>query len=121
MARNDLWILSIKLQPMDGSTLDENGSEFYFVESLIPASCSSEATEVLERLLQEKKLELIEINRCEIYRSDDWHNVEQFEHIERAAQYANLHNEPRFALFISSAAMDFDEDAESDNDGVDWD
>lgn len=121
MTSNDLWIVSIKLRHLAGSTLDEDGSEFYFVECLVPASSDAQAIQTTEQLLQEKKLSLAEVLKCEVYDPDLWQSVQHFSDIDDAAEYAKLNNEPKSAQFISSSAMEFDEDDENDIDEVEWD
>ncbi|WP_444920116.1 hypothetical protein ACJJID_14705 [Microbulbifer sp. CnH-101-G] len=124
MDNKDIWIVSTKSRRMDGCQLDDDGSDFYFVECLIPSSSFEEASGSIEHLLRDKQLELCEVLRCEIYDAESWVDTEQFSQIESAAETARRKGEPKFALFISSEAMSFnesEESEESDNDEVEWD
>lgn len=121
MDKKDLWIVSTKSQRMKDCSLDDDGSEFYHVECLIPADSLKEASGTIEHLLRDKQMELYKILKCEIYDPELWKSTEQYSQIKQAAEYAKAKGEPKFALWISSEAMDFEEKEESGNDEVDWD
>ncbi|WP_444882835.1 hypothetical protein [Microbulbifer sp. PSTR4-B] len=121
MDNKDIWIVSTKSRRMDGCQLDDDGSDFYFVECLIPSNSFEEANGSIEQLLRDKQLELCEVLRCEIYNAESWVDTEHFSQIESAAEAARQKGEPKFALFISSESMSFNESEESDNDEVEWD
>jgi len=117
MTKQDIWIISTKSRPFDNSTFDTDGSEFYFVECLIPTDSEASARKEIPHLLRDKHMDLAEILACKAYNPDDWKNEIQFDQIASAAKFAKQNNLPKFALFISSEAMDFeDKDEDSDRD-----
>lgn len=117
MDSKNLWIVSTKSKPLSGCSIELDGSDFYYVECLIPATSFDEANGSIEHLLRDKRMELLEVIKCESYAPNAWKDLVQFPEIENAADYANSKQEPRFALFISSQAMDFEDD---DSDEVEW-
>ncbi|MFT7561222.1 MAG: hypothetical protein ACI93R_003148 [Flavobacteriales bacterium] len=117
MDSKSLWIVSTKSKPLDGCSIELDGSDFYYVECLIPASSFDEANGLIESLLQGKHMALLEVIKCEPYSSDSWKDLIQFPEIQNAADHANSKQEAKFSLFISSQAMDFEED---DSDEVEW-
>ncbi|WP_444944070.1 hypothetical protein ACJJIK_02275 [Microbulbifer sp. ZKSA006] len=121
MNKKNIWIVASMSRPLKGCLLDSDGAEFYYVDCLIPAKNSEEATGTMVHLLRNKQLDLAEILKCERYNPKSWKSSMQFEQIEKAAEHARNKGEPKFALFISSDALDFDEDKETDNDEVEWD
>lgn len=121
MDNHRLWIVSIKSKRLDGCSLDYDGSEFYFVEYLTLVEGSEQARASVEHALQEEKLALTEILKCEVYNPDLWSEVEHFSEIEKAAEKTKETQKATFALFISSLAMEYDENLENDNDDIEWD
>lgn len=119
MGSKNIWIVSTKPKPLDGCLIELNGSDLYYVECLLPASRFDEAHASIAHLIRDKKMELIDVVKCEVYKAESWRHLVQFAEIKNAASHARLKKEPKFALFISSQAMDFNEN-DSDDDGVEW-
>ena len=119
MDDKELWIVTAKLKALEGCSVDFDGSEFYFVECLLPASNESEATAPIEHAMCDERFELISIEHCSQYVASDWENEVQYGDIQEAANKAKESNELEFALFISSQVRDGAEEDE-DDDGIEW-
>lgn len=116
MSPKELWIVSTKSTQLENCSIDTDGSEFYFAECILPASTEDEASAPIEHLLRDKGLELSELTNARMYNEADWADTMQFNSIKRTVQKVMDDDTARFAMFISSEAMDFEED---DDDGID--
>ncbi len=116
MSPKELWIVSTKSTPLENCSINTDGSEFYFAECILSASDENEASAPIEHLLRDKGLELSELINARVYNEVDWKDAIQFNSIKRTARKVSSDNTARFAMFVSSEALNFEED---DDDGID--
>ena len=117
MSDKEIWIVSTKSRPLEGCSIDFDGSEFYTVESLVPAQSKDQATRPLKQALLEAGFELAEILSAAPYKSKDWADQIQFPEIKEAALKSSKTGQLVFALFISEPP---DENYDDEDDDVEW-
>ncbi len=117
MSNKPLWIISSKARPLEGCWIKFDNSEFYFVESLVPANSISEAQAPLGDALRDQMFELAEVLCSKPYIASEWEDTEQFPEIEEAASKSAQTGNLAFALFKSEEP---NESHAQDYDGVDW-
>lgn len=106
MINKPIWIVSCKARPLEGCSIKFDNSEFYFVESLVPANSSSKAQAPLSAALSEARFELEEVISSKPYVAREWRDELQFPEIEDAAQKSAQTGNLVFALFISQDPID---------------
>ena len=72
MSTKQLWVLSLKAKVLENCELDNDGSEFQYVESFLVTDDSNEILEKTEKTLVQMGLELDETIKLFVYSADDW-------------------------------------------------
>jgi len=66
-AEKAIWIASVKALVLENSELNNDGSEFQYVERLYPAVGEAEFVEGIKKSIAELRLEVVEIVKCVPY------------------------------------------------------
>ena len=76
---NQVWIVFIKSEALDGCSIDIDGCNFYFAEAYVPVDgeefSSTSFESILNRVKQsllDDKLVLADISKCLRYSEDEW-------------------------------------------------
>lgn len=109
MSNKAVWIVSTKSKVLENCPHNEDGSEFFFVDCLLPAGNEQEAIAPIKSALGDERLELLEVTRCEPfdltkYEGDDF----EIEEVQIAAQAASQSQQLTFSIFVSSEAKSMD-------------
>lgn len=108
MSAKQLWILSLKAKAHENCELDNDGSEFQYVESFLVTDDSNEIIEQTKKTLAQMGLELDGIIQLIVYKPEDWGNSGDpmwVELLHTAAEQAIATEELTFGSFTSSKFM----------------
>ncbi len=110
MSQKAIWIVSTKSTPMENCPHNEDGSEFFYVDCLLPAEGENEALAPIKSALGDERLSLVDVTRCEAfdlakYEGEDF----EIEEVEIAAQAAERNQKLTFSIFVSSEAKSMDQ------------
>lgn len=72
MSAKQLWVLSLKARVLENCELDNDGSEFQYVESFLVTDDSNETLKQTKKALAQIGLELDETIKSVVYSADDW-------------------------------------------------
>ncbi|MCD9458603.1 hypothetical protein [Marinibactrum halimedae] len=117
MDNKNLWIISTKSMPLENSMADVDGSDYYYSDCILISHDSASAEKSIPHLLRDHDMELLEVIGCVPYVEDDWSESDQYQDIKDAVEQVKQTGTPSFALFISSQAMDFEDE---ENNEVEW-
>lgn len=105
MSATPLWVASIKAKVLENCELDNDGSEFQYVESFLVTSDSNALLDQTKKTLSQMGLEFNELIKLCAYNSDDWKNNDDplmVELLLDAAEQAKTTEELTFGPFTSS-------------------
>lgn len=99
-----MWIASVKARVLENSDLNNDSSEFQYVECLYLATGEAEFVEEIKKAIAELRLEVVEIINCAPYHQGEWSNDDPLmaELIDEAAQKAQAEGRLTFGPFTSS-------------------
>lgn len=105
MSATPLWVASIKAKVLENCELDNDGSEFQFVESFLVTADSNVLLDQTKQTLNQMGLEFNELIKLSEYNPDDWKNNDDplmVELLQEAAEQAKTTEELAFGPFTSS-------------------
>ncbi len=111
MIITSIWLIHHKASLAPDSPMNEDGSTFMQGVGVVPASNMKEALELFDKYLADKKMELLELWKCEEwdpkhFKEDSLENRQ----INGAAERALENNHIHYTCGISSEALDCEED-----------
>ncbi len=74
----DIWLVISKIKPIEGCTINHDGCEFYYVDGYVPVDSNQSVkaleliSNIIEKSLREKRLELVEILLCCKFKNENW-------------------------------------------------
>ncbi|AZZ93381.1 hypothetical protein EUZ85_22715 [Hahella sp. KA22] len=101
----DFWVIDTTCTVLPTSSLELDGSEFYYNRAVVPADSKEAAIALLTANLEEEGILIREVVGALTYEDGDWSN--DFYHLDRAYHIAKQENEVCTATFISSDVYDF--------------
>ena len=105
MSTKPLWVASIKAKVLENCELDNDGSEFQYVEGFLATNDSNELLRQVKITLSQMGLEFAELLKLGEYNSDDWNindDPMMVELLQEAAEQATNSAELTFGPFTSS-------------------
>ncbi len=111
MEEPEIWIVSTKSKALENCPHNGDGSDYFFVDCLLPASNKDEALAPIKSALADELLELECVTRCEVFNIDTYDGNEfEIEEVKIAAQKAQESQTLTFSVFVSSEAKLMDEE-----------
>lgn len=105
MSTKPLWVASIKAKVLENCELDNDGSEFQYVEAFLANDDSDALLNQAKTILSQMGLEFTELLKLSEYNPEDWNmNDDPFmiELLQEAAEQAKNSTELTFGPFTSS-------------------
>lgn len=66
------WVIDTKAKVLPASSFEQDGSEFYYGRSVVPANCADDAIKALTTLLKDDNVVVIEVIAAIDYSSKSW-------------------------------------------------
>ncbi|MGL6160201.1 hypothetical protein [Microbulbifer sp.] len=109
-----VWLIYHKASLDELSPMNEDGSEYMVGTGFVPATSMKEAISLFEKYLEEQKMEVLELTKCEQFDPANFdESTEEGKQILRVAS-SSLEDEQIRYVGISSEAMDCDEGGDDD-------
>jgi hypothetical protein len=105
MSITPLWVASIKAKVLENCELDNDGSEFQYVEAFLAAEDSDALLNQAKTTLSQMGLEFTELLKLSKYNPEDWYINDDplmVELLQEAAEQAKNSTELTFGPFTSS-------------------
>jgi len=97
---SDFWVIDTKCKVLPQSVLPQDGSDYYFGRSVVPAESKEVAVEKLTVFLKEQDI-LVETVLAEVlYEDGNWSDDDDFE-VQLSYEEASNTNEIELGCFIS--------------------
>lgn len=96
----EFWVVDTKCKVRPENALPQDGSEYYYARSVVPAASGAHAVEKLVGVLRETHIEVESIDRVIRFQDGDWSESDEFEVCESFAQ-SERSGEIELGCFIS--------------------
>ena len=104
------WLIDHKASLDELSRMNDDGSEYMIGTAVVPATSMQEALALFERYLEEQKMGLLELSKCEQFDPDHFDATSVKNQKIMCAAPSVLEDQKIRYFGISSEAMDCDED-----------
>lgn len=97
---SNFWVIDTKCKVLPQSELPQDGSDYYFSRSVVPAESRDIAIEKLTELLKEKDILVEAVLAGILYEDGNWAADDDFE-VQLSFEEASNSNEIELGCFIS--------------------
>lgn len=100
------WVVDTKAKVLSASSFEQDGSEFYFGRSIVPAETANIAVKALSELLKENHVEVVEVIAAVDYHSKSWDSDhDDFYDTDESYEEAKSSNSIRLGIFASETTL----------------
>lgn len=100
------WVVDTKAKVLSASSFEQDGSEFYFGRSVVPADSIDDAIKALTELLKEDHVEVIEVTAAVDYSSKSWDSDhDDFYDTDDTYEEAKASNNIHLGIFASETTL----------------
>ncbi|QFT54422.1 hypothetical protein [Microbulbifer sp. THAF38] len=99
------WVIDTICTVLPTSSVEQDGSDFYYNRAVVPATSKEEAIDHLTSNFNEDGISIKDITNIATYEEGDWSN--DIYNLDRAFERAKQGNRVCTATFISSDVYDF--------------
>ena len=100
------WVVDTKAKILPGCSFEQDGSEFYFGRSVVPADTFESAVKALIELLKENYVEVIDVSAVVDYSTKKWDSEhDEFFNTQYSYEVSKETNSIRIGVFASEDAL----------------
>lgn len=109
-----VWLIYHKASLDDLSPMNEDGSEYMIGTGFVPATSMQEALSLFEKYLEDQKMEILELERCERFDPANFDESDDEDRKIIRVASSSMEDEQIRYVGVSSEAMECEEDEDYD-------